>query len=374
MALVDLKGNQASQLGFGLMRLPRLADGTCDIEQVKGMVDAFMQAGGTYFDTARAYGDSEASIRKALVERYPRESYTLATKNAAWISAKDAEEAKHDFEVSLEQTGAGYFDFYLIHNTGGNRTAVFDRFGMWDFFKQLKAEGKVRHIGLSHHDNAELLDELLTAHPEMEFVQLQINYADWENPNVQSRKCVEVCARHGKPVIVMEPVRGGTLANPPAPVADILREADPDASFASWAIRFALDAPGVAVVLSGMSTQEQMDENIRTWKDHVKLSEAELDVLKRAQAKLDSLLDNPCTSCHYCMKECPMELNISGMMDSLNRASMYGTDNGKHWYGFSTSEGHRASDCIQCAQCEDACPQHISIVEKLEHAAELFDE
>ena len=373
MALVTLEQGQGSQLGFGLMRLPRLEDGTCDIEQVKSMVDAFMAAGGTYFDTARAYGDSEASIRQALVERYPRESYTLATKNAAWISAKDAEEAKRDFDVSLEQTGAGYIDFYLIHNTGGTRTAVFDKFGMWDFLKQLKAEGKVKHIGLSHHDNAELLDDLLTAHPEMEFVQLQVNYADWDNSNVQSRKCVEVCQKHGKPVIVMEPVRGGTLANPPEPVAAILREADPDASFASWAIRFALDAPGVAVVLSGMSTQAQMDENIATWKAHTPLDEAERAVLVRAQETLDSLLDNPCTSCHYCMKECPMELNISGMMDSLNRAAMYGQPNGAHWYGFSTSEGHRASDCIQCAQCEDACPQHIEIVTKLEEAADLFD-
>ena len=373
MPLVTLEGQQQSQLGFGLMRLPRLEDGSCDIEQVKGMVDAFMAAGGTYFDTARAYGDSEASIRKALVERYPRDSYTLATKNAAWISAKNAEEAKRDFDISLEQTGAGYFDFYLIHNTGSTRTAVFDKFGMWDFVKQLKAEGKVRHIGFSHHDNAETLDELLVAHPEMEFVQLQINYADWENPNVQSRKCAEVCAKHGKPIIVMEPVRGGTLANPPEAVADILRAADPDASFASWAIRFALDAPGVAVVLSGMSTQAQMDENILTWKGHTALTDDERAVLRRAQETLDSLLDNPCTSCHYCMKECPMELNISGMMDSLNRAAMYGTQVGKHWYGFSTSVGHRASDCIQCAQCEDACPQHIQIVSKLEQAADLFD-
>jgi predicted aldo/keto reductase-like oxidoreductase len=250
----------------------------------------------------------------------------------------------------------------------------YEKFDCFDWLLQKKEDGLVRHAGFSFHDSAELLDKILTEHPQMEFVQLQINYADWENANVQSRKCAEVCLRHGKPIIVMEPVRGGTLANPPAPVAEILREANPDASFASWAIRFALDAPGVAVVLSGMSTQEQMDENIRTWKAHTKLSDAELDVLKRAQAKLDSLLDNPCTSCHYCMKECPMELNISGMMDSLNRAAMFGAPNGKHWYGFSTSAGHHASDCIQCGQCEDACPQHIEIVSKLEKAAGLFDD
>ena len=365
-------GEDTPKLGFGLMRLPRLEDGSCDVEQVKQMVDAFMAAGGTYFDTARAYGDSEATIKVALVDRYPRESYTLATKNAAWIKATNAEEARHDFDISLEQTGAGYFDYYLIHNTGGIRTEVFDRFDLWSFLTQLKAEGKVRHIGFSHHDNAEVLDELLTAHPEMEFVQLQVNYADWENANVQSRKCVEVCAKHGKPVVIMEPVRGGTLANPPEPVAEILREANPDASYASWALRFALDTPGIICALSGMSTIEQMEENIQTWKAHTRLTDDERAVLVRAQRKLDELLDNPCTSCHYCMKECPAELNISGIMESINRASMYGVDTGKGWYSFSTSEGHTAADCVQCYQCEDACPQHIPIVEKLERAAELF--
>lgn len=373
MALVTLEGKEQSQLGFGLMRLPRLENGEIDVEQVKGMVDAFMEAGGTYFDTARAYAGSEAAIRQALVERYPRDSYTLATKNAAWISAKNAEEAKRDFDISLEQTGAGYIDFYLIHNTGGTRTAAFDKFGMWDFVKQLKDEGKVRHIGFSHHDNAEILDELLTKHPEMEFVQLQVNYADWENPSIQSRKCVEVCIKHGKPVIVMEPVRGGRLANPPAPVAEILREANPDAGYVSWAIRFALDVPGVTVVLSGMSNQAQMDENLRIWKSHTALTDAERDVLKRAQVTLDSLLDNPCTSCHYCMKECPVEMNISDIMEALNRKALYGDEAGKHWYGFATGGKSLASDCTQCGQCEDACPQHIPIITKLEKAADLFE-
>ena len=366
-------GESIPKLGFGLMRLPRLEGGSCDVEQVKHMVDAFMAAGGTYFDTARAYGDSEETIRKALVERYPRDAYQLATKNAAWIKAKDAEEARRDFDISLETTGAGYFDFYLIHNTGEKRTEVFDRFDMWEFFKQLKAEGKVRHIGFSHHDNADVLDELLTAHPEMEFVQLQVNYADWENANVQSRKCVEVCAKHGKPVIIMEPVRGGTLANPPEPVADILKAANPDVSYASWAIRFALDVPNLLVALSGMSTLEQMEDNLATWKAHTRLTEEELDVLRQAQQTLDKLLDNPCTSCHYCMKECPVEMNISGIMDSLNRNALYGIGSGKGWYQFSSAPGRNASDCIQCGQCEDACPQHIPIIEKLERAAQLFE-
>ncbi|MBE6471414.1 MAG: 4Fe-4S dicluster domain-containing protein [Coriobacteriaceae bacterium] len=370
--MVALEQN-ISKLGFGLMRLPKFEDGTTDIEQVKQMVDAFMAAGGTYFDTARAYGSSEADIRQALVERYPRESFYLATKNAAWIGCKTAEEARALFDTSLEQTGAGYFDFYLIHNTGGTRTKVFDDFKLWDFVKELKAAGKVRHIGFSHHDNAELLDELLTKHPEMEFVQLQVNYADWENPNIQSRACVEVARKHGKPVVVMEPVRGGLLANPPQAVAEILQAQSVDRSFADWALRFAMNAEGVMTVLSGMSTLQQMEENLQTWRTLAPLADDERETLLAAQRKLDELMDNPCTACHYCMKECPMEINISGIMDALNRNALYGHEAGAHWYAFSASEGHRAGDCIQCGQCEDACPQHIEIVSKLEDAADLFD-
>ncbi|MGI6046156.1 MAG: aldo/keto reductase [Eggerthellaceae bacterium] len=202
------------------MRLPKLDDGTIDIEQTKKMVDVFLQVGRKYFDTTRAYGQSEDAIHQALVERYPRDAYYLATKNAAWMRANTAEEAHTMFYTSLEQTQAGYFNFYLIHNTGNNRTAVFDKFKIWDFVQELKEEGKVKHIGLSHHDSAEALDEILNAHPEMEFVQLQVNYADWENGNTQSRKCVEAVHAHNLPVIIMEPIRGGLLANPPEEVVD----------------------------------------------------------------------------------------------------------------------------------------------------------
>ena len=366
-------GESISKLGFGLMRLPKLEDGSIDIEQTKQMVDVFLDAGCTYFDTARAYGGSEAAIRQALVERYPRESYQLATKNAAWMKAKDAAEARADFDISLEQTGAGYFDFYLIHNTGGARTAVFDKFEMWDFVQQLKADGKVKHIGFSHHDNAEQLDEILAAHPEMEFVQLQVNYADWDNANTQSRKCVEVCQKHGKPIVIMEPVRGGTLATPPEPVANVLREADPDVSFVSWALRFAMGVPNLVTVLSGMSSLQQMQENLETWRTYEPLSDSELATLRLAKEKLDELLDNPCTNCQYCMKSCPMDIKIAQIMESLNRASMYGVNNGKNWFGFQTAAGGKASECIQCFSCEAACPQHIEIVGKLSKAAELFE-
>ena len=239
--------------------------------------------------------------------------------------------------------------------------------------RELKEQGKVRHIGFSHHDNAEVLEQIIEAHPEMEFVQLQVNYADWESGNVQSRKCVEMARKHGLPVVVMEPVHGGMLANPPEPVAELLRAADPEASYASWAIRFAMDVEGVMTVLSGMSDVAQMRENIATWKAFKPLTDDNRAVLQQAQQKLDELIDNPCTSCHYCMKGCPADVSISGIMDSLNRAALYGFERGRAQYNFETSFGNRASSCLHCYQCEDACPQHIPIVEKLEQAVELFE-
>ena len=235
------------KLGFGLMRLPQ-KDGAVDVEQVKEMVDLFMEAGFTYFDTAWAYAGSEDAIRQALVERYPRERFQLATKNAAWINCKTKEEACAQFDTSLAQTGAGYFDFYLLHNLGEGRTRYFDEYDMWSWVQEKKKAGLVRHVGFSFHSTPEELEELLTAHPEVEFVQLQINYADWENPAVQSRACYEVAQKHGKSVIIMEPVKGGMLATPPESVAQILKAAEPESSAASWAIRFAADLEGVITV------------------------------------------------------------------------------------------------------------------------------
>ena len=366
-------GEGIPNLGFGLMRLPKFENGDIDIEQTKQMVDEFLAAGCTYFDTARAYGESENAIRQALVERHPRESFQLATKNAAWIGPKSYADARKDFEISLENTGAGYFDFYLIHNTGGPRTKVFDDLEMWDFVKQLKADGRVKHIGFSHHDNAETLEEIIEAHPEMEFVQLQINWADWDNVSMQSRKCHEVARKHGLPVVIMEPVRGGTLANPPEAVGAILQSVRPDWTFAEWALRFVFGVEGLVTCLSGMSSIEQMQQNLATWKAWEPLGDAELDALRQAKDKLDELLDNPCTNCQYCMKACPMDIKIAPTMEALNRTGMYGVDNGKNWYGFQTSAGGKASSCIQCFSCEAACPQHIEIVGKLERAAELFE-
>ena len=222
-------GEEIRKLGFGLMRLPMKGE-VIDVEQTKEMVDRFLEAGFTYFDTAWAYAGSEDAIRQALVERYPRDSFQLATKNAAWINCKTREEAIVQFDTSLKQTGAGYFDFYLLHNLGESRTRFFDDYDMWSFVQEKKKEGLIRHVGFSFHSTPEELEEILKAHPEMEFVQLQINYGDWENPTVQSRACYETARRYKKPVIIMEPVKGGMLASPPEPVADILKAAEPESS------------------------------------------------------------------------------------------------------------------------------------------------
>lgn len=266
-------GEQIKKLGFGLMRLPKKGE-EIDVEQVKVMVDKFLAAGFTYFDTAWAYAGSEDAIRQALVERYPREKFQLATKNAAWINCKTREEAIAQFDLSLKRTGAGYFDFYLLHNLGESRTKFFDDFDMWSFVQEKKAEGLIKHVGFSFHSTPEELEEILTKHPEMEFVQLQINYGDWENPAIQSRACYEVARKHGKPVIIMEPVKGGMLANPPESVKQILQAAEPESSCASWAVRFAADLEGLIVVLSGMSNVEQMEDNLSYMKDFTGLTES----------------------------------------------------------------------------------------------------
>lgn len=364
-------GEEVKKLGFGLMRLPKLGD-NIDIEQVKAMVDRYLAAGFTYFDTAWAYAGSEEAIRQALVERSPRETFQLATKNAAWIQCQNREEAVRQFETSLEQSGAGYFDFYLLHNLGAGRTKVFDDFKMWDFVQEKKQQGLIRHVGFSAHATAEELENILRAHPEAEFVQLQVNYADWENPAIQSRACYETARKHGKPVIVMEPVKGGLLANPPEAVADILRRANPSVSIASWAIRFAASLDGVLTVLSGMSTLEQMDDNLSFMRDFKPLTDEERNTVAEAQKALAAIPLIPCTVCDYCAKVCPENIGISGTFTAMNYLTLYKDKAAAlTWEGWHVG-GHgkkKAAECIQCGECEKACPQNIAIRDELERAA-----
>lgn len=360
-------GEEIKKLGFGLMRLPK-KDDVIDIEQVKQMVDIFLSKGFTYFDTAWAYPGSEDAIRQALVERYPREKFQLATKNAAWINCKTREDAIAQFETSLKQTGAGYFDFYLLHNLGEHRTKFFEDFDLWNFVQEQKAAGKIKHIGFSFHSTPEELDEILTKHPEAEFVQLQINYADWENPAIQSRGVYEMARKHGKPVIIMEPVKGGLLANPPEQVADVFKKANPNVSLASWAIRFSASLDGVITVLSGMSNLEQMENNTSYMENFQPLNDSEKSTIAEAQKVMATIPIIPCTTCNYCAKVCPQNIGISGSFTAMNIYNIY-KDLGKatrseNWL-VKMHYKNPAKDCIKCGKCEEVCPQHIQIRKEL---------
>ena len=350
------------------MRLPQ-KDGKIDIEQTKEMVDKFLEAGFTYFDTAWAYAGSEEAIKEALVDRYPREKFQLATKNAAWINCKTREEAISQFDVSLERTGAGYFDFYLLHNLGESRTKFFDDFDMWNFVLEKKKEGKIKHVGFSFHSTPEELEEILKKHPEMEFVQLQINYADWENPAIKSKECYEIARKYNKPVIIMEPVKGGMLANPPDKVKEYFKSKDKNASFASWAIKFAASLDGVITVLSGMSNIKQMNDNISYMRNFTKLSKEEQEIIDNAQKILATIPLINCTTCNYCAKVCPMKIGISGSFTALNYLTLYkdkkAAKHQEQW--LVTSHGlKKASECIKCGRCEKVCPQHLPIRKNLE--------
>ena len=360
------------KFGFGLMRLPRRF-GRIDVKTFSRMVDLFLEAGFTYFDTARVYPGSEAATRKALVSRYPRESFSIATKLNT-LAAPTAGLARKQFDTSLKNLGIEYVDNYLLHSLMKQNYRTYEKFGLWDYVNGLKERGLVRNFGFSFHAGPDLLEEILTDHPDVDFVQLQINYADWENERITSRANYEVARAHGKPIVVMEPVKGGALANPPEAVRALMDEAAPGASYASWALRFAAGLDGIKAVLSGMSTVEQMEDNISFMRDFHPLDEREMDVIRQAREAMGSSKDIPCTACHYCVEGCPRKILIPDVFAAMNKQLVGGQlAEAKAAYREAVRKGNFASACVKCGQCEAACPQHIDIIAQLRECANALE-
>lgn len=368
------------KLGFGLMRLPLTNPddySSVDIEAVKPMVDTFLSKGFTYFDTAAPYhgGNSEVAFREAVVKRYPRSAYTITDKLSLFM-LKKPEDMQGFFSAQLERLGLEDVDYYWLHGLGGPSYRQAEEFGAFAFVQKLKAEGKVKHIGFSFHDKAELLDEILTKHPEMEYVQLQLNYLDWEDATVQSRLCYEVAARHHKPVIVMEPIKGGSLINIPQEAQELLKQSRPDLSVASWAIRFAASHQNVMMVLSGMSTPEQMADNTRYMQDFQPLCEEEQNVLDKAVSIIRGSIAIPCTACRYCIDGCPKKIAIPDYFAIYNNLKRFGAGQSmvaRTYYGNLNKTHGKASDCVRCGKCEARCPQHLPIRQYLQDVAKVLE-
>lgn len=369
------------KLGFGLMRLPLLDkndDTGIDIEQAKKMVDMFIERGFTYFDTAWMYHGfkSEEAVKEILTTRYPRHSYTLATKLHVHY-VKSMEERDGIFNEQLRKTGVEYFDYYLLHNVNEKCYEDLNKFDCFTWLREKKAAGLAKHIGCSSHSSPEFLEKLLAEHPELEFVQLQLNYLDWESERVRARECYETVVKHGKKVIVMEPVRGGALANIPAEAEAMFKAAQPEKSVASWAIRFAAGLDSVMMVLSGMSSLQQMEDNTGFMENFEPMSGEETELCHRAREIINKSKQISCTACSYCTDGCPMNIAIPSYFVIYNenvKEDGARKQQRRDEYRSLTEKFGKAGDCIGCAQCEGICPQGLPIIELLKKVAKDFEE
>ena len=359
--------------GFGCMRLPMNGD-QVDIAETTRMVDEFLAQGFNYFDTAHGYigGKSELALKECLTSRYPREAYSLTDKLTDSYF-KTETDIRPFFESQLEACGVDYFDFYLMHAQNADNFKKFKACRAYETAFALKAEGRIRHVGLSFHDRAEVLDQILTEYPQIEVVQIQFNYLDYDDIAVQSRKCYEVCRKHGKPVLVMEPVKGGSLVNMPEEAKKVLDDLH-GGSPASYAIRFAAGFPGMMMVLSGMSDLEQMKDNLSYMRDFKPLNETELAAVNKVQEIFHKMNMIPCTACRYCVEGCPKQISIPDLFAIMNIKQLHHDWNADYYYEeVHTAPGRRASDCLKCGKCEKICPQHLPIRKLLEEVAKEFD-
>ncbi|WP_337596647.1 aldo/keto reductase [Gemmiger sp.] len=359
--------------GFGCMRLPMNGD-QVDIAETTRMVDEFLAQGFNYFDTAHGYigGKSELALKECLTSRYPREAYSLTDKLTDSYF-KTETDIRPFFESQLEACGVDYFDFYLMHSQNADNFKKFKACRAYETAFALKAEGRIRHVGLSFHDRAEVLDQILTEYPQIEVVQIQFNYLDYDDIAVQSRKCYEVCRKHGKPVLVMEPVKGGSLVNLPEEAKKVLDDLH-GGSPASYAIRFAAGFPGMMMVLSGMSDLEQMKDNLSYMRDFKPLNETELAAVNKVQEIFHKMNMIPCTACRYCVEGCPKQISIPDLFAIMNIKQLHHDWNADYYYEeVHTAPGRRASDCLKCGKCEKICPQHLPIRKLLEEIAKEFD-
>ncbi len=372
---IDL--SRMPKIGFGLMRLPE-TDGVIDIDKVCKMADAYMEAGFNYFDTAYVYhgGNSEKAVKEAIVKRYPRDSFTIATKLPAW-SIHSFEDRDKIFNEQLERCGVDYFDFYLLHSIeDGNNYDTYVKYDCFNWGIQKREEGKIKHLGFSYHGTPELLVKIVDSHPEIEFVQIQLNYADWDNPLVHSGKLYQILSERNIPIIVMEPCKGGKLANHDDECTEILKSIRPDKSVASWAFRFVGSLPGVTTILSGMSTQEQMEDNMNTFKNFEPLSDEERAAIDKVIEVMFRVEQIGCTACRYCVDGCPMSISIPDVISAINTKRKFPGDMRPQFFynGLVSRDGNgKASDCIACGQCEGVCPQHLPIIEILKEGVEKFE-